>query len=162
MIADLDGPTIEAGDSLSDAIDCRSGEIVRIVMPADWTFALLTFQISSDGNSYNDLFTGKGAEVTIHDVKAGSAIVLNPAWYGHGGGFLKFRSGTRDHPVVQKARREFATTCRRRLNLSSLERAADDRAIQFTTISNHFGDRSSQSPSRTGVSHIARSVLSGS
>ena len=110
MIADLNGPTIEVGDSLSDSIDCRSGEIVRLTVPADWTPANLTFQISSDGNLFNDLFTTKGEEVTIHNVKPGSAIVLGAAWYGRGGGFLEVRSGSREHPVVQTKRCEFAVS----------------------------------------------------
>ena len=45
----LNGPTIAAGDSLSDGLDCSGGKIVKITMPADWTFADITFQTSSDG-----------------------------------------------------------------------------------------------------------------
>jgi hypothetical protein len=52
----LNGPVIEAGESLSDALDCTSGSIIRLTMPAQWSpQAVLTFSISSDGNGFNDL-----------------------------------------------------------------------------------------------------------
>jgi hypothetical protein len=104
----LNGPVIEQGESLSDGLDCTSGAIVRLTMPSDWTPANLTFQISSDGNGYNDLFAPNGEEVTIV-VVAGSAVVLaHLAVYLRAVAFLKVRSGTHDHPVEQAERRQFA------------------------------------------------------
>ena len=42
--------------SVSNALDCRAGKIVRIGMPNDWTAAPLTFQVSPDGVIYLDLY----------------------------------------------------------------------------------------------------------
>jgi hypothetical protein len=104
----LNGPTILAGQSLSDGIDCTGGTLVRITMPApDWTPANMTFQFSSDGNGYNDLFNQYGQEVTLPNVPPGVGIVLDANWIG-AVQFLKIRSGTRNHPVIQTGDRAFA------------------------------------------------------
>jgi hypothetical protein len=102
------GPVIEEGESLSGALDCTSGSIVRLTMPASWTPANLTFAISSDGQGFNDLFRLDGSEIMI-PVTAGSAVVLAPlSEYLKAVAFLKVRSGSRNYPVPQLARREFA------------------------------------------------------
>ena len=104
----LNGPIIRAGESLSEGLDCTSGELVRITMPAEWTPANLTFQISSDGGFYNNLVDRDGDEITIQ-VVAGSAVVV--AQYGDylkAVAFLKVRSGSSEHPVRQEADRAFA------------------------------------------------------
>jgi hypothetical protein len=95
----VDGPTIAHGESLSDAADCSAGNIVRITVPQEFTPANLTFQVSSDGNLFNDLFDSKGAEVTVV-AKPNTSILISEAW-GRSINFVKFRSGSRDHPVVQ-------------------------------------------------------------
>lgn len=99
----LNGPVIEAGESLSDGLDCSAGEIVKLTMPSGWTFADITFATSSDGLGYNDMMKPNGQEVMC-TVFAGTAIV----GLGLVRGFLKIRSGTRDRPVVQGERRQFA------------------------------------------------------
>jgi hypothetical protein len=105
----LDGPTIAAGQSLSDAIDCSDGRIVRITMPMGaWDFADLTFQISTDGVEpyFNDLYLANGEEYIVK-AGPGRAIIINQAeWVP--GLFLKFRSGTSAKPVPQLAARQFA------------------------------------------------------
>jgi hypothetical protein len=79
-------------------------------MAANWTPANLTFQISTDGTFYNDLFRPDGEEVMMN-MEPGAAVVV-----GHLGEYLKaiahlkIRSGSRDHPVVQKEKRDFAVT----------------------------------------------------
>ena len=102
----LNGPTIEAGESLSDGIDVSGGALVRITMPPDWTPANLTFQISSDGTFYNDLYDVHGNEITIV-VRPGSAVRIPVEWSTMLG-FLKVRSGTEQHPVEQEEQRTFA------------------------------------------------------
>jgi hypothetical protein len=104
----LNGPNIAAGESLSDGIDCSGGTLVRITMPApDWTPANMTFQFSSDGNQYNDMFDQYGNEVTLPNMPPGVGIVLSHValaslvW-------IKIRSGTRKYPVKQLADRAFA------------------------------------------------------
>lgn len=36
----INGPVIEAGQALSDAVDCSAGKVVRITTPAEWTPAI--------------------------------------------------------------------------------------------------------------------------
>ena len=96
----VDGPTIAAGESLSDGADCSSGTIVRITVPQEFTEANLTFQVSTDGNFYNDLHASNGDPITI-TAKPDSGIVVSEAWT-KSINFIKFRSGTRTHPVNQQ------------------------------------------------------------
>jgi hypothetical protein len=104
----LNGPFIQAGEALSDGLDCSEGPIVRLTMPADWTPANITFQISSDGEMYNDLVDRNGNEITM-TVVAGSAVVLSQfAEYLKAVAFIKIRSGTAEYPVAQNMQRAFA------------------------------------------------------
>jgi hypothetical protein len=102
----VDGPTIAAGESLSDGVDCSAGEIVRITVPQEFTPANLTFQVSSDGNFYNDLFSSNGEEITV--VAKGSTGIVVPEAWTKSINFIKFRSGTRNYPVAQSVDCKFA------------------------------------------------------
>jgi hypothetical protein len=95
----VDGPTILQGESLSDGVDCSGGNIVRITVPQEFTESNLTFQVSSDGNLYNDLYTGAGQEVTCV-AHPNTGIMIAEHWT-RSIGFLKIRSGTRANPVNQ-------------------------------------------------------------
>jgi hypothetical protein len=102
----VDGPIIPQGESLSPlGVDCSAGKIVRITAPFDWTPANLTFQISSDGGGYNDLYY-KGREVVVK-IGAQWALVVTPEFF-EAVAFVKFRSGTAKYPVPQAASRQFA------------------------------------------------------
>jgi len=104
----FNGPTIAAGQSLSFGLDCTSGRLVRITMPAAWAGANLSFQISTDGTFYNDLFSIDGTEIII-PVVAGTAVVVAQLGAAlEAIQFLKLRSGSRSYPVVQPAQRDFA------------------------------------------------------
>lgn len=107
MLQVLEGPVIAADESLSEPIDCTAGQLVRITMPEGWTPAALTFQISTDGLFFNDLFGFDGYEVAIDEVVPGSAVLI-PENVGRAIAFIKFRSGTRGNPVPQEAGRLFA------------------------------------------------------
>ena len=96
----VDGPTIPLNESLSDGVDCSAGTIVRITVPQEYTPANLTFQVSSNGDLYNDLYDSDGEEVTLV-VKPDSTVIV-PASWARSIGWIKFRSGTRDAPVKQK------------------------------------------------------------
>jgi len=106
----INGPIIDAGESLSAGIDCSAGPIVKITMPGAWTIdaptggpAALTFLTSSDGIMYNDVFDPAGNELS-YVVIAGTGVIgmrLTTGW-------VKFRSGTRARPVPQIDLREFA------------------------------------------------------
>jgi hypothetical protein len=95
----VDGPTIMRGESLSDGVDCSAGTIVRITVPQEFTPANLTFQVSSNGDLYNDLHNSDGSVVTLV-AKPDSTIIVGEHWT-RSIAFIKFRSGSRDHPVKQ-------------------------------------------------------------
>ena len=102
----VDGPTILEGESLSDGADCSAGTIVRITVPQEFTDANLTFQASSDGNMYNDLYNDKEEEITLQ-AKADTTIVVSAPWT-RTVAFIKIRSGTRRAPVPQKVTTKLA------------------------------------------------------
>ncbi len=101
------GPTIRAGESLSDGLDLSSGDLLRLTMPLEWTPAPVTFQISTEGQNYNDVFNLDGYEVTLPVVVPGSAVIV-PLDVGKAIAWIKFRSGSRANPVPQEADRTFA------------------------------------------------------
>lgn len=101
------GPTILAGESLSSGLDCTMGDLLRLTMPIEWTTAPLTFQISTDGVAYNDVFNLEGFEVTLPVVVERSAVLV-PLDVGKAISWIKFRSGTRMEPIPQEADRAFA------------------------------------------------------
>lgn len=101
--------TIPAGQSLSNAIDLSVGKAVLFHMPAAWTPAMLTFQLSPDGTSFwNDVVDFKTKEVTLN-VRPGTSINMAD-WTAIVSGFLKLRSGSSKGPVPQEADRMFTIT----------------------------------------------------
>jgi hypothetical protein len=104
MLTVIDGPTIKRGESLSDGADCSAGTIVRITVPREYEDGdmpnHMTFQVSSDGNLFNDLFDDEGHEIAIA-ARANTGIVIDRSW-ARTVAFIKVRSGTRDAPVLQK------------------------------------------------------------
>lgn len=91
--------------SLSDAIIIRPDTsnvpaLVGIAMPATWTAANLTFQVSDDfGATFNNLYDKDGIEVTVV-ASASRYIILVPGSFA-GINYLKVRSGTAGTPVAQ-------------------------------------------------------------
>lgn len=106
-LAIVAGPTIAAGESLSDAVDVSAGTLLRITTPAGWTPANLTFQISTDGVFFNDVYDPSGRELVIV-CDAARGIIIRDLEAVLSAAFLKFRSGSASHPVPQDAEREFA------------------------------------------------------
>jgi hypothetical protein len=113
MLKVLNGPTIAAGESLSDAIDCSAGQLVAITMPEGWSDAQgnkgasLTFQYSPDGQTYSELCSIDGFAVTVPQVVPGSTVVVS-ADVGRATAWLKLRSGSAGNPVAQEEARTFA------------------------------------------------------
>ena len=95
---------IAAGQSLSPAVDVGVGELVRLYMPAQWTPAHLSFQMSPDNTVYGDAFDLAGKEMLIN-VTPGAVIVTGLIWRALA--WMKFRSGSRAQPVNQDAVRAF-------------------------------------------------------
>lgn len=106
VLSIIDGPIIAADESLSEGIDLTGKTLKRITMPAAWDNAILSFQISTDGNFYNDLHFADGLEVTML-ITPGAAVIV-PLSFADAYNFIKFRSGTAKNPVVQTAPRQFA------------------------------------------------------
>lgn len=90
--------TISNGNSLSDAIDLKGFVLVNIQMPATWTTAVLSFQGSYDGVTYNDIYDNIGVEVTA---SAGASRCICELFKLAGFRYLKIRSGTTATPVPQ-------------------------------------------------------------
>lgn len=103
------GPTILAGQSLSDGIDLSAGQLIRINAPPGWDFgAHLTFQVSTDGGGYNDLWRD-GLEVTLPKFGPNRAIFLSQGQSGWPSlVWMKFRSGRALSPVIQLVNRVFS------------------------------------------------------
>ncbi|MBI5942873.1 MAG: hypothetical protein HY864_00775 [Chloroflexi bacterium] len=96
--------TIANGASLSaELLDIDGASIVGLIMPAAWTAANLTLQMSHDDSTYNNVYDEMGTEKTIV-ASASRYILLNPADF-LGANSLKLRSGTSGTPVNQGADR---------------------------------------------------------
>ena len=95
--------TIANGASLSDAVNLQNLVLCHLVMPAAWTAAVLTFQVSWDGTEWNTLYASDGTEYTVQ-AAASRRIILPPADFV-GVRYIKVRSGTQAAPVNQGAAR---------------------------------------------------------
>lgn len=94
--------TIAAGQSLSGPTPTGVDTLVGISMPATWTAASITLQVSPDGGTtWQELYDGAGNEVTI-TAAAGQFIQLN-SYMWRGMNMFQVRSGTLAAPVAQVA-----------------------------------------------------------
>jgi hypothetical protein len=92
--------TIANGASLSPQINFGNRLLVGIQMPATWTAAGLTFQVSPDGGTtWLELYTSAGAEQTF-TVAASQFIAVDPTTW-RGINCIKARSGPAGAPVNQ-------------------------------------------------------------
>src|SRR5262245_5144675 len=94
--------TIPAGESLSNSVDCTAGkatgEVVALVMPADWNYSGgVTFLSSADNIAWYTNYHADGTEVTMA-VKPGGVITLGGE-FTRSVKFLKLRAGTIEQPV---------------------------------------------------------------
>lgn len=92
------GPIIAAGDSLSGILNVSSGGVYRIVMPIDWTSAVVTFQLSYDGVEFYNVYDRDGNEISMKCVQQSVVPIGEYLFYIHS---LKIRSGTHRDPVKQ-------------------------------------------------------------
>ena len=115
--------TIASGQSLSGAVDlfaARTREeydptLAAIQMPAAWTSAKITFQVSNDGETYGNLYKKDGStehEVDVSGYTAASSgvvrtVQLEPQLF-FGFRYMKIRSGTAASPVSQAAERSLS------------------------------------------------------
>ncbi len=89
--------TIAAGESLSGATYIGHQMWVALQMPAAWDTAVITFQASSDGVTYGDVFDFEGNEVTL-TTAASRYVTIDEAKIGP---WIKLRSGTTGSAVNQ-------------------------------------------------------------
>ena len=97
---DLDQIKITNGQSLSPALSLGDKTICGFHMPAVWTAAALSFQVSPDnGATWNEWLDAKGASQTFA-VAQGQYAAVDPALF-RGFNMIKLRSGTVGVPVNQ-------------------------------------------------------------
>lgn len=103
---DVQSVTIANGASLSAAVSLGSGRLTALLLPAAWTAASLTFDVSADGVTFAKLTDQFGAEVA-YTVVAGAMMGIDPTIFM---GFvaIKLRSGPAAAPVNQGADRAFS------------------------------------------------------
>ncbi len=94
---------IANGTSLAAAVNLGAGRLAGIQMPAAWDAANLTFQVSQDGVTYQNLYDATGAEIVVTAAAARYIALNQQLWTGIN--FLKVRSGTSVTPVNQTAAR---------------------------------------------------------
>ncbi len=100
----LNPATILAGASLSGPVPLGALTLVGISMPLVWTAASLTFQVSPDGVTWQELYDGAGNEVTI--VAAAGVFIIPlviPSYDWRGVNLVQVRSGSLAAPVNQVA-----------------------------------------------------------
>ena len=102
--------TIANGQSLSDAVNLGGSRLMNVMLPATWTTASITFQISLDGVTYGDYFDYNGNEHT-GVATAGKPINVDPTVFADVQ-FLKIRSGTSGTPVAQGGDRSIQISSR--------------------------------------------------
>lgn len=99
--------TIANGASLSGAVDLGTVRPARLIMPAAWTAAAISFDTSSDGVTFGPLYDQYGTEVSIASGVAliNRQIILDPTLFmsvRH----LKVRSGLSGATVNQGGSRD--------------------------------------------------------
>jgi hypothetical protein len=113
---EVTGIVIAAGQSLSAAVDCTGGKLIRIIMPDEWTPANLSFQIAAvQAGPFHDLVDREGKEVLL-PVVAGTGMLV-PSSVQFNLGWVKFRSGPRTAPITQAAERTFSVSVDPNANL---------------------------------------------
>ena|SRR4030067_3630375 len=100
-MAYIDYPTVTVanGVSLSGAINVETHVICAFVTDSGWNTAALSFQASSDGTNYFNLYSD-GSELTFAAIAASTWVTIDPARF-LGIRHLKVRSGTAGSPVNQ-------------------------------------------------------------
>ena len=104
MTAQIIPVAIMAGESLSAPLDCSAGDVAFVLMPGEWDGANLTFQVSSDGVTWWDLYEATGDEVMV-GCKPAVAVRVRASLGGVG--YLKIRSGRSAEPTPQSENRNF-------------------------------------------------------
>lgn len=72
--------TIAATEAVSDAVEVRFESLVGVVMPAAWTAADLTLEVSYDGTAWNEFWPTTAApwKVASAQAAAGRQYAISP------------------------------------------------------------------------------------
>jgi hypothetical protein len=101
----LYGPIFDAGQAYSAVLSLAGSYVVGLITPDEWTPAVVSVLVSTEGDNYYDLFDGKGNEFSFN-VVPGTMINVDPnllMMAAH----LRFRSGRRSAEVLQEHDRRF-------------------------------------------------------
>ena len=107
------GAVIANGASVSGALDVRRANLVGFVMPAAWTAAAISLEVSIDEgtptnwSALQDRLSATYPQIATPVVNV--AYALDPVKL-QGWNWIRFRSGTTAAPVNQGAARTIATT----------------------------------------------------
>jgi len=102
--------TIANAESVSGAANLEGRGVVRLDMPAAWTEAVITVQLSNDGTTWRNAYTQFGTEYTI-TAAADQSILLDPSDLASAT-HIRLRSGTADTPVAQGGARDLILVTR--------------------------------------------------
>lgn len=93
--------TITNGTAISGASEDLStlGKLAAIILPSGWTTQSVTFQVSTDGVNYYNLYN-EGTEYALSSVLASTFQRLDIALF-YGVNYVKVRSGTAASPQNQ-------------------------------------------------------------
>lgn len=118
--------TISEGDFLSTILDATDGDVMRIIMPDEWTPANLSFRVSHSQSSadFRDLYTSHGDEVQIPCVPRACFALGDESKTATRGSFIRFRSGPSRSPIKQAALRMFTIVIGRAVALAETQPAA--------------------------------------
>jgi len=94
---------ISNGASLSAAVELTEGQLVALLMPAAWTAAAVSFDVSYDGSTYAPLYNANG-EVKVASTHISTSerrvLALDPVDF-LGAKYVKVRSGLNGAAVNQ-------------------------------------------------------------
>lgn len=110
---------IASGSALSEAINLDKIDntpaglrLFAIIMPAAWTAANLTFQVSVDGGTtYQNLYDDSGVEIVCVSSASTTIVFRDPTIFSSIA-LLKVRSGTAATPVNQGGDRNIGLVLR--------------------------------------------------
>lgn len=92
---------------ISNVLDISTAAaVVGIIMPDDWTPAIVTLEGSADGISFYEIYDGTAARELAFNVSPGTMVSINPDRLRCCKA-IRLRSGTRDQVVPQDTAREF-------------------------------------------------------
>ena len=107
LLNTLNGPIIAMGQHTSGVLDLGTDYIVGMIMPEEWTPAVVSVLVSPDGDNFFDLHDFHGGPV-MFNVEPGTIVAIDPHWLMMAR-YLQLRSGTADDPVPQAKTRNFRT-----------------------------------------------------